>query len=768
MDLCALHPRRRRAVLRLAAGAALSALACSSTPPQLLTLRDLEVGVNETVSFDVAATDADSSQLVFSFKPVVKGAQLQQIEGKLARFTWTPNPAQAGVTTFTFIADDGSAQDTETINIKVSSGDTPELVSPDRYVVDPKQTSTVKFVLEFRDAESTALTFAFDPDPTTWGAQVQTEGKKIFFSWEPTPEQQRVAQHSFTVGASDEEGHTGEKTITVIFRGAHSDCAANLALPDVAVDEMPNQAGDRPYAVGGTISDRDTAIQFALVYWTTVAEPTDNDWQNARLDEGAGNRWTGTIPNLQLGPGESSQVSFMLCAADDDDPTGDTCDGWKCSETHVFTASAGLGLCDPCDTGQCARGICLRNARNETFCGSDCAGAACPTGFYCADVPTSSGATSKQCIPEGCRGGASDQGCSCAAGRPSAPQAGDLVINEVLYDPPSTCPDGQTTCDASAKLAVDVNGDGVRKRDESDEEFVELLNVSTTKYLQLAGVTIADGKQVRFTFPTLVVPPGRAAVVFGGGDPAKFGSIGGAFKFSAAGTGAGSLSLDNGGDAVTVALGATQLDKVTWSGSVANQAIVRQQEGKPAAAMVAHASAPNASGVKYSPGTHTCGTPFPLDAEACVPPACAVTNRDAEPQSDQRPTAPCLKPLPQTVTSTLRLDPADPQAAGTDARDLYVVEGTAGQWLHARTAAGTPPGIGDTVLRLLARNGTQVDVNDDDPWNAASFYSRLITQLPSTGIYFLEVMPFARTGIAQGSYALTVELSATQPQKPPP
>ncbi len=759
------HIAPRSPLVRLAPLALVAALwGCSQMPPQLLTLRDHELTANTTLEFDVAATDPDSSQLTFAVSPQPRGAQLVQIEGKLARFSWTPNPAQVGLTTLTFEVDDGTSTDTETINIKVTSDAGPELVSPDRYVVDPAETQ-VKFVLEWQNLQtSSAIDFAFDPDPVTWGASLGVEARRISFSWTPTDKQKEQAEHSFVVTATDALNRSASRTISIVFHGGQANCPTEYSTPTVTVNGLTNQSGGGDYAIVAQATDAETPIARVLVSWTTVAEPTEDDWQSAPLTYDSGETWRGVIPNLRLGPGESAQVTYKACALDDDDPTGEACDGWACSETHAFTATAGLGLCDPCTYGvdQCTSGLCLTTQRGESFCGSDCSSTACPAGFACSAISVG-GSTSRQCIPEACVSNPFDATCSCSGGRPVAPSAGDLVINEVLYDAPSACPDGMATCDSAAKLAVDVNGDGTRKRAEDDEEFIELVNATTRKNLDLQGVTLSNTKGVRFTFPAFVLPPGRAVVVFGGGDATRFGNIGGAFKFSSYGTCAQYLSLVNSGDSVTASLGAVQLDKVQWTGSVTNQAVVRQKEGDPSAALSSHSTAPGASGNKYSPGTHTCGTPFPLDPEACVAPACTISNRDADPQSDQRSTAPCLKPLPQTLTGTLKVDPANPSAVGTDVRDLYALEGQAGQWLHARTGATASGAVGDTVLRLLARNGTQVDKNDDDPWAAGNFYSRLVTQLPSTGIYFLEVAPFVRQSLIQGGYTLTVELSATQP-----
>jgi hypothetical protein len=98
------------------------------------------------------------------------------------------------------------------------------------------------------------------------------------------------------------------------------------------------------------------------------------------------------------------------------------------------------------------------------------------------------------------------------------------VLNEIHADPHLT--------------QGDANGDGFVSSD--GDEFVELVNV-TGERLPLGSVTISDARAVRYTFPDAeVLAPGCAAVIFGG------------------------LVLNNGGDAVTIALGETVLTSVTY------------------------------------------------------------------------------------------------------------------------------------------------------------------------------------------------------------
>lgn len=100
------------------------------------------------------------------------------------------------------------------------------------------------------------------------------------------------------------------------------------------------------------------------------------------------------------------------------------------------------------------------------------------------------------------------------------PDASNPALNEVLWDPASSAPEG------------DANGDGYR--DAQDDEFVELINTSS-QALDLSGISIADvsgaAAGVRHAFPCgTVVPARRALVVFGGGAPN--GSFGGSAVFT--------------------------------------------------------------------------------------------------------------------------------------------------------------------------------------------------------------------------------------------
>ena len=103
-----------------------------------------------------------------------------------------------------------------------------------------------------------------------------------------------------------------------------------------------------------------------------------------------------------------------------------------------------------------------------------------------------------------------------------------IVINEVLADP--------------AALSGDANGDGIVS--SAQDEFVELVNTDEQS-VSLAHWTLADAVQVRHVFAEAAAIPGYGLfVIFGGGNPQGFANV------AVAST--GTLSLNNGGDAVTL------------------------------------------------------------------------------------------------------------------------------------------------------------------------------------------------------------------------
>lgn len=184
---------------------------------------------------------------------------------------------------------------------------------------------------------------------------------------------------------------------------------------------------------------------------------------------------------------------------------------------------------------------------------------------------------------------------------------GDILINEVLADPPGAAP---------TDLIGDANHDGVRS--SSDDEFVELVNstshdIDISGYQMLARSSGAANDTLRHTFAAGTIVAARTAVVvFGGDAPNPSDPIfGGALVLKAS---TGGLSLSNTGGIVTLRdrTGAVanifEYGAATGLSGGSNQSLTRSPDIT--GAFTTHATAAGANGRLLSPGTRVDGTPF--------------------------------------------------------------------------------------------------------------------------------------------------------------
>lgn len=114
---------------------------------------------------------------------------------------------------------------------------------------------------------------------------------------------------------------------------------------------------------------------------------------------------------------------------------------------------------------------------------------------------------------------------------------GQLIINEVLYDPSNNALDG------------DANGDGVY--DQENDSFIEFYNTASTNF-DASGYQIYDDTvngQLRYVIPAgTLVPPHGALVVFGGGT--LVGSFGNAVVLKT--DSAVGMNLNNSGEVIAI------------------------------------------------------------------------------------------------------------------------------------------------------------------------------------------------------------------------
>lgn len=191
--------------------------------------------------------------------------------------------------------------------------------------------------------------------------------------------------------------------------------------------------------------------------------------------------------------------------------------------------------------------------------------------------------------------------CTGDTGAPPVPFGGTLLINEILTDPIAV--DGDANCDGGA--------------DTSDDEFIELVNISGDLAVNLSLATISDSFGPRHVFsPGTVLGPGETMVVFGAGTPTFDGSLGHAWcaplpagvDVQVATTGL--LGFNNNGDTVTVHdVDGNLLDTYTWSAEGNfDQSLVRKPE-LAFSGFVFHTTMPFTT-ARFSPGTRAAGGDF--------------------------------------------------------------------------------------------------------------------------------------------------------------
>ena len=193
----------------------------------------------------------------------------------------------------------------------------------------------------------------------------------------------------------------------------------------------------------------------------------------------------------------------------------------------------------------------------------------------------------------------SDDDCPNEAGLPEYNGCSQplLIINEVLYDPPSG-------------NAGDANGDGTREAQE--DEFIEFVNLGGT--LDISGYTVSDAAAIRHTFRTgTIISPGGVLVLFGGGNPT--GAFGNAIVQTAT---TGLLNMNNAGDFVTLYNNAGEViltfDIEPLSNnpdeSYSRYPDLNTEPDADGVLFYQHSSITESSGTLFSPGTKIDGSNF--------------------------------------------------------------------------------------------------------------------------------------------------------------
>lgn len=176
----------------------------------------------------------------------------------------------------------------------------------------------------------------------------------------------------------------------------------------------------------------------------------------------------------------------------------------------------------------------------------------------------------------------------------AVPAFGQLVINEVLYDPSNNALDG------------DANGDGVYSQE--DDTFIEIYNSSSTNF-DISGYEIWDDTtsgNLKLIFPpNTLIPPNGVIVIFGGGP--LVGNFGGAVTLTND-TSSNGLNFNNSGEVIVIRDDQGQTVLTFDSDALSNnpnESYTRNPDIT--GAFEQHG---DNTAVLFSPGTKIDGTPF--------------------------------------------------------------------------------------------------------------------------------------------------------------
>jgi len=260
--------------------------------PVLQEIGSKSVNENSVLTFDVNATDPNGDTITYSTQNLPSGATFAG-----QTFSWTPGYDQAGSYDVTFIASDGTAQDSETITITVNNTNRAPVLDSigDKSVYE---NSTLSFSISATDADSDTITYSATDLPTGAVFASQT------FSW--TPGYNQAGTHQVTFTASDSQAQDSE-TITI---------TVNNTNRDPVLDSIGNKSVYTESSLSFTIS-------------ATDADSDTITYSVAGLPSGA----TFASQSFSWTPGQSQTGSHQVTFTASDNQTQD-------SETITITVTA--------------------------------------------------------------------------------------------------------------------------------------------------------------------------------------------------------------------------------------------------------------------------------------------------------------------------------------------------------------------------------------------------------------------------------------------
>jgi hypothetical protein len=218
--------------------------------PVLDNIGDKTIFVNNLLTFTINATDPDGDPITFSVQNLPSGAAFQG-----QTFSWTPTGGQVGTYQVTFIAGDGSEQDSETITITVKSTNQAPTANagPDQTAIDSDGNGSQQVTLN--GSGST------DSDGTIQSYVWSEGGTQLATGVNPTVTL-AVGQHTITLTVTDNGGltDTDAVVITVNKSGTNQPPIAN-AGSDQTVTDADGNGSEQVTLNGSGSSDPGGAIQ---------------------------------------------------------------------------------------------------------------------------------------------------------------------------------------------------------------------------------------------------------------------------------------------------------------------------------------------------------------------------------------------------------------------------------------------------------------------------------------------------------------------------
>ncbi len=256
-------------------------VASGAQAPVIQNVADKIITTGLTLSFEVAATDADGDAITMTVSNLPAGANFSA-EAGLGLFTWS-NAAPAGAYTCVFYATDTDGADSDSVKITVSPATNAPVLQPigNRHVI---QNQTLQFSVTAVDPDEESITLsAFDLPPSATFVSLDDTG---VFTWSNTAV---CGVYTTTFQAVDNDGIDSEAiTIEVLAEG-------DLWINEFHYDNDGTDTGEF-VEIAGT-AGLDLAYYALFYYRTDGSVYASNALSGVLPDEGCG---YGAVPFTKI------------------------------------------------------------------------------------------------------------------------------------------------------------------------------------------------------------------------------------------------------------------------------------------------------------------------------------------------------------------------------------------------------------------------------------------------------------------------------------